>query len=195
MKEMIRKISVILFLAACELLLGILLLINPIGLTTAVVIGLGVVLIALGIYNLIQYIRLPREEASQKWNLAQGAGFIALGIVAITQQPLVVQFLGTLTTLYGAITLALAFMKLQIMVDAFRVKKLNWHFMGISFLVATALAVLLITGVLAENVVWILTGIFLVIMSIVDVVYYVLSRKTRQPDVVETQSTDTPAGV
>ncbi len=179
MREFVRKFSVVLLLAAGELLLGILLLINPKGLTTAVVVGVGVVLIAVGIFKLFRYIRLPREEASRTWDLAEGAGCIALGIIAITHQPWLVQILDTLTALYGTLTLILAFMKLQITVDAIRGAKFRWQIMACSFLAITALAILLVTSVLPENVVWIITGIVLIIAAFADTIYFILSRKTQ----------------
>ncbi len=179
MKETIRKFSVVLLLAAGELLLGILLLVNPKGLTTAVIIGVGIVLIAVGIFKLFRYIRLPREEASRTWDLAEGAGLIALGIIAITHQPWLVQILDTLTALYGALTLVLAFMKMQITVDAIRASKYRWQIMACTFLAIAALAILLVTNVLAENVVWIITGIVLIIAAFADTVYFILSRKLK----------------
>lgn len=185
MKEVIRKFSVVLLLAAGELLLGILLLVNPKGLTTAVIIGVGIVLIAVGIFKLFRYIRLPREEASRTWDLAEGAGLIALGIIAITHQPWLVQILDTLTALYGLLTLILAFMKLQITVDAIRASKYRWQIMACTFLAIAALAVLLLTNVLPENVVWIITGIVLIIAAFADTVYFILSRKLKDIPVSE----------
>ena len=114
MKEWIKKISVSLMLAVCELLLGILLLVNPVGLTSFVIVALGVLLLLLGALHLFQYTRLPREEAAKTWKLASGAGLLAIGISIIANQPWMVEMMGTLTTLYGIIVLAAAFMKLQI---------------------------------------------------------------------------------
>ncbi len=196
MKEAFKKISVVLLLAACELLLGILLLVNPIGLTTAVLIGVGILLIVLGIYNLFHYIRLPREEACKTWDLAMGAGFIALGILTITHQPWLVQILGTLTTLYGALTLVLAFMKLQITVDAVRSSRPRWQIMACSFLVVAAMSVLLLVSVLPESAVWIVTGIVLIILAFADTVYYILGRKQRQdPPAIEATEPAGPSGI
>ena len=79
MKEWIKKISVSLMLAVCELLLGILLLVNPVGLTSFVIVALGVLLLLLGALHLFQYTRLPREEAAKTWKLASGAGLHCAG--------------------------------------------------------------------------------------------------------------------
>ena len=49
MKQWIRKISISLALAVAEMALGILLLINPMGLASMVMIALGILLVLLGL--------------------------------------------------------------------------------------------------------------------------------------------------
>ncbi len=87
-----------LMLTVGELLLGILLLINPVGLTSFVIIALGVPLLLLSALHLFLYIRLPKEEATQTWKLATGAGLPTVGFTIVANQPLRVEMLGTLTT-------------------------------------------------------------------------------------------------
>ncbi len=180
MKEWIKKISVSLMLAVCELLLGILLLVNPVGLTSFVIVALGVLLLLLGALHLFQYIRLTREDAAETWKLASGAGLLAIGISIIANQPWMVEIMGTLTTLYGIIVLAAAFMKLQIAVDALRGKRPFWYLMAISFVVTAVLVTLLFIGVFAENAVWIVTGIALIVLAVLDAVYFILGRTKKE---------------
>ena len=180
MKEWIKKISVSLMLAVCELLLGILLLINSVGLTSFVIVALGVLLLLLGALHLFQYIRLPREDAAETWKLASGVGLLAIGISIIANQPWMVEMMGTLTTLYGIIVLAAAFMKLQIAVDALRGKRPFWYLMAISFVVTAVLVTLLFIGVFAETVVWIVTGIALIVLAVLDAVYFILGRTKKE---------------
>ena len=180
MKNRIKKISVSLMLAACELLLGLLLLINPTGLTSVVIIALGILLMALGAFHLFQYIRLPQEEAAKTWKLASGAGVLAIGVAFIANQHWMVQILGTLMTLYGGIALAAAFMKMQIAVDALRFKRPFWHLMAISFLVTIILAVLLFINLFAESAVWTVTGIVLLGLALLDTVYFILGRTKKK---------------
>ena len=182
MKNWTRKISVSLMLAVCELLLGILLLVNPVGLTSFVITALGVIVLILGALHLYQYIRLPREEAAKTWKLAIGTGLLAIGISVIVNQPWMVEMLGTLTTLYGIITLAAAFMKLQITVDALRGKRPYWYLMAISFLMTAVLATLLFVGTFAESAVWIMTGIILILLAVLDVVYFILGRRKKEKE-------------
>ena len=182
MKNWTRKISISLMLAVFELLLGILLLVNPVGLTSFVITALGVIVLLLGVLHLYRYIRLPREEAAKTWKLAIGTGLLAVGIFVMVNQPWMVEMLGTLTTLYGVITIAAAFMKLQISVDALRGKRPYWYLMAISFLMTAVLATLLFVGTFAESAVWIMTGIILILLAVLDVVYFILGRRKKEKE-------------
>ena len=180
MKEWVQKISVILVLAACELLLGILLLVNPVGLTGFVIMALGVLLMILGVINLFQYIRLPLAEAAKTWNLATGAGLLAIGLSVLGNQTWMQEMVGTQTTLYGLVLMIAAFMKLQITVDALRYKYAYWYLMAISFVATGVLAALLFGGVFAENVVWIVTGIAMIALALLDAAYFILGRRKEE---------------
>ncbi len=172
MAEGLKKISMSLLLAACELLLGITLLSNPAGLASMVIIGCGVLLFADGVLNMIQYIRLPREEAAKTWNLAKGTGLLIVGGIIITNQHWLVQIVSTLTTLYAFVILISTFMKLQMTVDAWRGQRPFWYLMGISMVCALALAALLFFHPVAENILWPLSGVVLILLAVLDVVYF-----------------------
>ncbi len=180
MKDKIKKISVSLFLAVGELVLGLLLLIDPVGLTSAVIIGAGVLLLLAGAYSLYLYIRLPREDAAKTWKLALAAGLLAFGLSAVINQKWLVQILGTLTTLYGVIIMVSAFMKLQMAVDAFRGKRPFWYLMALSFLASGVLCTLLFIRVMGENTVWIFNGIVLILLAVLEAAYYILGRKNKK---------------
>lgn len=179
MKDWMKKISVSVVLAVCELLLGLSMLIDPTGLASIVIIVTGVLLILLGGLHLYQYMRLPKEEAAQTWKLATGAGILAVGISFVTNQHWMVQMLGTLTTLYGILILTSAFMKLQIGVDALRGKHPFWYLMVISFVFSAVLATLLFFNPFRDSV-WIVSGIVLIALAVLDAAYFILGRKNKE---------------
>lgn len=179
MKEWMKKISVSLMLSVCEVLLGLSLLMDPVGLASVVIIASGVILALLGALNLYKYVRLPREEAAKTWKLAEGACLLAVGIVCVVNQPWMVQVMGTLTTLYGILTLASAFMKLQIGVDALRGKRPFWYLMVISFVFTAVLAALLIVNPFTEGSVWIVSGVALLALAVLDAAYFILGRRKK----------------
>ena len=180
MKDWLKKISVSLMMSAGELALGLLLLINPVGLTSVVIIAMGIILVLMGSYNLFRYIRLSKEEAAKTWFLATGACLLAIGVTAIANQYWLVTLLGTLTTLYSVMLLAIMFMKLQIAVDAARGQRPFWYLMGISVMVTAVLAVLLFMQAFAENAVWTATGIILLVLAVLDGVYFILGRVKKE---------------
>lgn len=179
MKDGIKKVSVSVILAVCELLLGLLLLINPVGLVSVAIIAIGIILILLGVLNLYKYCRLPKEEAAKTWDLAVGAGLLAIGISFVSNQGQMVQMIGTMTTLYGGLTLAGAFMKLQMGVDALRGSRPYWYLMAISFAATAILSTLLFTNPFGESAIWIISGIVLLMLAVLDAAYFILGRKKK----------------
>ncbi len=177
MKEWIHKISVTLMLAVGELLLGLLLIISPAGLASFVIIALGILLMLLGGFHLYQYLRLSREEAARTWKLSAGAGIVTIGLAFIANQHWMVQVIGALTTLYGATVLATAFMKLQIAVDAFRSRRPYWYLMVISFVLTAIFAMLLFLNPFPESLVWIISGVALLVLAALDGAYFILGRR------------------
>lgn len=177
MKVWLNKISISLGLAVCELLLGIALLANPAGLASLVIVIAGMLLIVAGVLNVFRYLRLSREEATQTWHLAHGAGFLAAGLIAICNQHWLVQVMGTLTTLYAIIVLVSAFMKLQIAVDAFRGNRPFWHLMAISTVCALVVTALMFFHPFPEQATWIVSGIVLIAFTILDGAYFWLGRR------------------
>ncbi|MBO4367894.1 MAG: DUF308 domain-containing protein [Clostridia bacterium] len=187
MKKWIRRISFSLMLSLSELLLGLLLLINPTGLTDFVIVLIGILMLAGGIYHLFRYIRLPREEAASTWKLSSGAALLAAGIYAVISRHSLEQILGTLTTLFGLVVMAAAFMKLQISVDAWRGKRPFWYLMVISFLLTDIQAMLLLINPYSESSVWIFNGIALILLSLLDCAYFILG-KIKKPHNVSAEA-------
>ncbi len=179
MKEMLKKINVSLALALGQLALGLLLLINPAGVTSFVLIAVGILVIVLGGLHLFRYIRMPREEAAQTWKLASGVGLLALGIISIIYYSWVLDQLSKLTILYGGLTMASACMKLQLAVDELRAGDSNWRLMGISCLVSIVLGTVLFLQPFADTAIWIITGVMLVILAVVDGLHFVLGLKKK----------------
>ena len=97
--------------------------------------------------------------------------------IAICNQHWLVQIMGTLTTLYAIIVLVSAFMKLQIAVDAFRGSRPFWYLMAISTISALIIAALLFFHPFPETATWIVAGIALIAVAVLDGAYFWLGRK------------------
>ena len=66
-----------------EILVGILLLINPVSFTSGIIIGLGVILLALGVVGVFAYFRLDPVEASRRQTLTKGLIIMVAGLFCI----------------------------------------------------------------------------------------------------------------
>ena len=75
----INRYTGTLLTCAVELVVGILLLINPVGFTTGIII---VALMAAGLVSVVKYVRASPETASQEGGLAKGLIFLLLGFSA-----------------------------------------------------------------------------------------------------------------
>ncbi|MCR5004994.1 MAG: DUF308 domain-containing protein [Clostridiales bacterium] len=178
MREFLKKISATLLLAVAEIALGILLLISPSGFTMAVVIAVNIILIISGLVNVVEYLRLPKEEAMQTWKFSSGAAGITLGVLGIIYRQQILQEFGMLVVVYGITILLFAFLKLQIAVDAMRAHIHVWYLMCFSFLATTGIGLLLFFKVIKEEkTAWLVTGIALIGIAIFDAVYFILGHK------------------
>ena len=176
MKESVRRISFSPILALLELLLGVLLLVDAIGLSVTVVIFFGAALVLAGIWRLLRYLRGTKEEAALTWDLATFGGLVFLGVCAIVNQKWLMDAAGSLAAMYGVLITIAAFMKLQIAVDALRFKRPFWHLMAVSFLLTGTVAALLYLRIFAEGIVWIFSGAALIALGLLDCVYFVLGK-------------------
>lgn len=113
-------------LSLCEIVIGILLLIDPVGFTMGIVTFLGVVLLVGGLVNTVQYFRAKPEEAAQGRSLTLGLIEIALGLFCILKSGWFLATFPAFTMVYGIVTLATGIAKIQWAVDMIRMKKARW---------------------------------------------------------------------
>ena len=69
-----------LLMSFVEILIGILLLINPVGFTSGIIVALGIVLAIMGLGQIISYFRTDAEEAASGGKLTKGILFAVLGL-------------------------------------------------------------------------------------------------------------------
>lgn len=118
-KENISGIIMCLF----ELLAGILLLINPVGFTSGIIITLGIVILIIGLLNIISYFHTQPEEAAIQQTLSKGLIASTAGLFCILQSNWFIATFSLLTILYGVIILLTGFLKVQWAIDMLRLKK------------------------------------------------------------------------
>ena len=125
-KFLTSKIGNIL-LCIAEIIVGVLLLVNPDAVTSAFIIGAGAVMILTGIVFCTLYFVGEAEKMVIKQLLFKGLLLIILGVLCVTQYGVLLAALPFVTWVYAIAMLILAAYKVQCTVDILRLSGIRWH--------------------------------------------------------------------
>ncbi len=174
--------------ALCEIACGVLLLINPIGFSSAIIIGVGVVLVVMGVISTVNYFRTDPYDAAKKQSLAKGLIGIVAGLFCVFNVNLIIVTFPILSILYGAVMLVVGIVKLQWTVDLIRLKQAKWWLSGISAVITVVFAVIVMcnpfgTAVAVLN----FAGISLICGAVLDIVSAIIggSRSPESQNTIE----------
>ena len=177
MKKNDKKLNAIL-LCIAELVIGVLLLIKPVGFTRGIIIALGIPLMLKGVGYVISYIRKKPQEASEGNLLAKGLLMTCGGLFCMFRSGWFITVFPALTILYGLMTLVTAFGKIQWMADLFRAKHKYWFLALISAVLSIALAVMIMTNPFASTAaMWIFIGVSMIVEAVMDVVTIIFEKE------------------
>ena len=95
-----------LLMSIIEIVIGILLLINPVGFTSGIIIALGIAMAVMGIGQIIGYFRTEAEEAAKSGKLTKGVLFTVFGLFCAFRSGWFIATFPVITILYGALILA-----------------------------------------------------------------------------------------
>ncbi|MGN0308072.1 MAG: HdeD family acid-resistance protein, partial [Lachnospiraceae bacterium] len=173
-QEIVSKI----LLCILEALVGILLLLDPAGFTSSIIIGAGILFMVYGLINLIQYFRMPVDMAMKKQPMLKGLLLLMLGIVCIVFTEWFVTTFTMLTILYGIVLLLSGLGKVQWAVDLYRLKKGKWALAAVSAVITLFCSAVIIKNPFSTiQFLWLFTGIVLIAEAIFDIVILILSTK------------------
>lgn len=172
-KENINNIALCLF----EFIVGILLLINPIGFTSGIIKIIGFVLIILGIIEIVKYFKESVKEASIGQTLVKGLlSVLAGGFCAFKTEWFVVTF-PVLTIIYGIIILITGIGKVQLTVDMLRQKNKKWFWAAINAFISIICAIVILNSPFSSTaILWIFTGITLIFEGVLDILTMVMKK-------------------
>lgn len=161
-----------------EIILGILLLINPVGFTSGIIIALGVMLSIQGVISLLAYFREDPETAAESNGLAKGLLLTIFGVFCVFRSEWFIVTFPILTVLYGILTLVNGINKVQWAVDMFRRKQKFWYIAVIGAVLTLLFAILILTNPFASTaILWTFIGVTLIVEAIVDILAVLLGRK------------------
>lgn len=168
-----------LFMSIAELVIGVLLLINPIGFTSWIIIAMGAALAVMGLVHVVNYFRTAPERAAQTDALAKGLLFIVCGLFCAFRSGWFVVTFPVITVLYGVLILVTGVSKLQTAIDMARLKRKYWFVALIGAIITLIFATLIITNPFASiAILWTFIGVSLVIEAVIDVITYIFSKKS-----------------
>lgn len=168
------------FLCLFEILVGILLLINPVSFTAGIIVAGGIFLLIVGLGSIIKYFRTDAKEAALSQSLVKGlVALLAGSFCAFNSEWFVVTF-PILTMIYGVVILVTGLGKIQMTVDLLRQKNKKWFLAGISAALSIICAVVILKSPFASTaVLWIFTGVSLIIESVLDIVTLIMSGREK----------------
>lgn len=171
------------FLCLFEVVVGILLLINPVSFTSGIIIAAGIALLCIGLTSIIKYFKADAEEAALSQSLLQGlVALLAGGFCAFNSHWFVVTF-PVLTIIYGIVILVTGLGKVQMAVDLLRAKRKKWFIAAISAVISIACGVVILNSPFSSTaILWVFTGISLIVEAVVDIVALIFNMKDKGVD-------------
>jgi len=154
-----------------EIIVGILLLVNPIGFTSGIIVVAGIIMLAFGIKNTVGYFRTETAEAKKSQLLTKGLIGIVAGLFCTFNSHWFIATFPVLTMLYGVAMLLGGITKIQWVVDIIRSKGSGLALAVFSTAVTIICALIIITSPFTTTAaLWMFTGVTLVVEGIFDTV-------------------------
>lgn len=168
----------ILLVSLLEIIIGIVLLIQPVNFTNLAIIISGILLVLRGILCAMKYLRAEPKAAIREQNLAKALILISAGLFCALDSRWLLNTFSVLSVLYGAAILVMGFFKVQRMVDMLRAKHEQSIWAAASALMALAVGFVILWDPFGNSAaLWIFTGICLLIEAVVDLVSLFLRSK------------------
>lgn len=167
-----------LIICISEILIGVLLLIDPVGFTSAVLMILGIALMILGAWKTVSYFRTSPEAAAQNGGLVVGIVCVLLGAFCVFRWEWFLVTFPVLTVVYGVITLINGINKVQWAVDLLRLKQRFWFVSLIGAALTLVFGILILTNPFTTTaILWTFIAVTLIAEAAMDIVTFILARK------------------
>lgn len=169
-------------ISIADLIIGILLLVNPVGFTSGIIIAAGILLMLFGLGSILRYFRTEPEEAAAGQLLVKGlVALLGGAFCAFFSQWFIATF-PVLTLLYGVAVLIGGLTKLQWTVDILRLKRRRWLPAAISAAISIVCGGVIIASPFSSTaVLWMFIGISLIVEAALDLFAALFGNKERQP--------------
>ena len=164
-----------------EVLIGILLLINPVAFTSSIIIAFGVVLMTIGVIDLVKYFYNTPEKAAISQFLSRGLLALLAGVVCVFYSDWFVVTFPVLTMVYGVVILISGVVKLQWTVDMIRLKRSRWFWVAISAALSVICGITIVANPFSSTaILWMFIGISLIVEAVFDMIGCVFGNRETQ---------------
>ncbi len=164
-----------------ELIIGILLLIDPAGFTSGIIVVFGISLMICGLVNTVKYFRGQPEEAAGEQLLAKGLAQLLAGAFCAFCSGWFIAVFPVLTMIYGVVILFAGLTKIQWTVDMLRLKRKRWFLAMISASISVVCGLVIILSPFRTTaVLWMFTGISLIVEAVFDILAAVFGNKQEE---------------
>lgn len=165
-------------MSAVEFIIGIILLFRPEGFTSAIIVLLGILLIAVGLMNAVNYFRTEKNEAMKTNLLSKGLLCLIIGLFCALNSGWFIHTFPATTVLYGAFMLLLGVTKLQNSIDGMRFKFRYWYInLAVAVLTLISAIIIIANPFTATGFIWKYIAVALLIEAALDIVSYLLKNK------------------
>lgn len=176
--DFLKRNANVILVCVLEVIIGILLLVNPVAFTSGIIIVLGVALVVAGIMKIVEYFRTDAMEASLRATLVKGLVMLLGGAFLALKPSWLVSTFPVLTIVYGVVILFSGLYKVQWFVDALRLKTGRWFLHVIDAVLTIVCAVIILANPFEGTVVlWRFIGITLIIEAVMDILVLIFAGK------------------
>lgn len=173
----------------CEIVVGVLLLVDPLGFTTSIIKVAGGLLLLSGVFSVFKYFRTDPVEAQKEQGLVNGLCCISCGLFCVFYTEWFIVTFPLLTVIYGVIILLTGIMRIQWAVDMLRMKKEQWYLAAIGALISLVLAGIILFNPF-NNIIflWRFVAVSLVIGAVIDLIVLVFVNQNLKQDKISKES-------
>ncbi len=167
-----------------EIAVGVLLMINPLGFTSGIIIILGSVLVVIGLICIINYFRSCPDEAALGQNLFKGILSMTAGVFCVVKSDWLIAIFPLITMIYGLAVLLEGIFKIQWAANMIRLKKARWLLPVIGAVLSIICAVIILSNPFGSTIVlWNFIAITLIVEGVFNFVILIAeSSKRKSPD-------------
>lgn len=164
-----------------QVIVGILLMLNPVGVTSAIIVAFGLVVVVRGIWSVLKYFIMDPEEAMKAQTLYKGLVLLLAGLFCVCKSRWFFTTFPVLAIIYGIAVLLTGLLKVQHFADHLRLRQGGWFLYACSALITTVCGIVILTDPFGTSaVLWLFTGASLVAQATFDAVCLLIGRKQKK---------------